>query len=163
MKYLAIGKSYRFLALSLFEDLNNEVTLKEVRFIRFDDFNQSNIFKKAYETVVNYLSENVVSVVVTHKLNTKKILKKEIQRISEMRAIIQLACAEKKVFVVEPKTDGWEAYITKGRNTFAKKRDIVENGYDIDLSSICKNEDEYKVLVDTIVLGEALANKRLML
>ena len=61
-------------------------------------------------------------------IDYNKYMKKELRKIFEIRAILQLACANHGVIYAEFKTDGWEYYIT--RNTPKKKLDIINKYYE---------------------------------
>lgn len=63
---------------------------------------------------------------------------------------------------IEAKTDGWELYITKGKNTNKKKLDIVNKGYGLPFVNDKENffTDDVEI-ANAIILGEAMSRKRL--
>ena len=111
--------------------------------------------------LTDLIIEHRVGVVATNKVAVEDYKKKDVRKIFEMRAIIELVCNQNKVVYIEQWTNGWERYITNGRNTARKKIEIVNKGYGLDL----KFDDNLLIgqqdLADAIILGEAIAHRRL--
>ncbi len=160
MNYLAISKSTDYLALANFKDK----TLVSFDKITFKDFEERKIVKHIYDEIAKNIDEYKVGVVLTHAIEMSDVSKKKLKAISSQRAIIQLACFDSKVAYIEVRTDGWEQYITSGRNTLKRKLDIINKGYGLELKynkkNFLKGEQE---IADAIILGEAMAHGRLHL
>lgn len=122
-------------------------TLKE-----FDDVLR---LKEILHTILNIINEAKPSVVVTHSLDIEKLLKKDLERITEFKAIIKLATIQTHRLYLEAKTTGWEKKIL-GRVTKAQKLKLIKNGYEVELDGVFAGD-----LADAIILGEAVAHKRI--
>ena len=148
------------MAYAIFEDK----TLLEVDTFYFKDYREHLKLKAIYDELDDLLTLHQIDIVVAHLIDLNKVMKKHLQKIIEMRAIVKLLCANRGVIFKEFKTDGWEFYITRGRNTPKKKLDIVNEFYDIDLKY---NKDNFKdgqqEIADAIILGEGVAHKRLQI
>lgn len=157
MKYLSIANTTDYLAVAIFDD----ITLEHCEWQHIEDFQEQKRMKRWFEYVSHLIHTYSIGVVVMHEISDK-LSKKQIERVSKVQAIIQLACYENKVVFLTPKTDGWERYITSGKNTLKKKLEIVNKGYDMNL---VYDKNNFKVgfqdIADAIILGEAIAHKRI--
>lgn len=160
MIILSLSKSTTHIAYAIFDDK----TLVEVDTIYFKDYREELKLKAIYDELGNVIVKNKIDIVIAHLIDLNKVMKKDLQKIIEMRAIIQLLCANFGVIYKEFKTNGWEYYITNGRNTMYKKAQVVNKAYDIKLSY---DKDNFKKgqqeIADAIILGEAVAHKRLQI
>jgi hypothetical protein len=155
MRYLAISKSTTFFSYSIFED---EV-LVSCNIITLKEFDSVLRIKEIYKNICDLILKFEPSVVVTHSLEVQKILKKDLEKITEMKTAIKLACIELKVLYLEAKTSGWEKYILEGKVTSNKKKVFLATKYGFMYVSINKNHcDE---IANSVILGEAVAHKRL--
>lgn len=158
MNYLSISRATTHIAYAIFK---NELLL-EYDTINFVEFEQHKRMKELFDKLKSIILDRKIGVVITKDIDLKTIKKDELKRIFEVRAIIQLATAECKAFYYEPKSDGWELYITQGRNTLRKKLEIVNKGYELELvfnkTSFYNGQQE---IADAIILGEAVAHGRL--
>jgi hypothetical protein len=155
VKYLAISKETTFFAYAVFED----ETLSSVDFIQLTEFDDVLRIKQIYHFICALIEEHKPSVVVTHDVKIQKVLKKDLEKICDMRISIKLACLENKVLYLEARTYGWEKYIVGGNVTNKKKTEILKNGYGINFTgwgALYGNE-----MADAIILGEAIAHKRI--
>lgn len=152
MRYLAISKATTFFAYAIFED----ETLIKVDTKNFKEFDSVLRMKEIYTTINDLIKENQPSVVVTHSLDIQKIMKKNLERITEQKAMIKLACIQNKVLYLEARTSGWEKYIFDGKVTLSKKKEILKE-YDFQPNFIDFPSD----IADAIILGEAVAHKRI--
>jgi uncharacterized protein (UPF0335 family) len=122
-------------------------TLKE-----FDDVLR---LKEVFNLMNEIIISTQTSVVVTHSLEIEKILKKDLERITEFKAMIKLATIQTHRLYLEAKTTGWEKKIL-GRVTKAQKLKLIRDGYEIELDGVFAGD-----LADAIILGEAVAHKRI--
>ena len=157
MNYLSIANTTDYLAVAIF----NDTVLEHCEWQHIEDFDEQKRMKRWFEYVSHLIHTYSIGVVVMHKISDK-LTKTQIERVSKVQAIIQLACYENKVVFLTPKTDGWERYITGGKNTLKKKLEIVNKGYDMNL---VYDKNNFKVgfqdIADAIILGEAVAHKRI--
>ena len=157
MKYLSIANTTDYLAVAIF----NDTVLEHCEWQHIEDFDEQKRMKRWFEYVSHLIHAYSIGVVVMHKISDK-LTKTQIERVSKVQAIVQLACYENKVVFLPTKTNGWEKYITSGKNTLKKKLDIVNKGYDLEL---VYNKDNFKLgfqdIADAIILGEAVAHKRI--
>ena len=157
MNILAISKSTNNISFALFQDK----VLATAQIKPFKEFESHKRKGEIYQMLTNLVVEYQVGVVVTHKVDVDDYKKKDVRKIFEMRAIIELVCNQNKVVYIEQGTNGWERYITNGRNTAKRKIDIVNKGYNLNL----KYDDNFLIgqqdLADAIILGEAIAHRRL--
>jgi hypothetical protein len=158
MTYLAISKDTHKISYAIFKD----TVLESYEQILFDDFGGCKRMLSIYDNLKRVIMTNRVGVVVTHSLDLDRLKKKDLRRIFEIRAILQLVCGQTKTVYMEARTNGWERYITNGKATYGKKRDIINKGYQLELEI---NLSDFRLsmegVVDAIVLGEALAHGRL--
>ena len=110
MKYLSIANTTDYLAVAIFDD----ITLEHCEWQHIEDFQEQKRMKRWFEYVSHLIHTYSIGVVVMHEISDK-LSKKQIERVSKVQAIIQLACYENKVVFLTPKTDGWERYITSGK------------------------------------------------
>lgn len=160
MRILSISKTTTHIAYAMFED----TMLFEIDTIYYNTYREDLRLKMIYDKLSDIVKCQKIDILATHMVDYKKYMKKELRKIFEIRAILQLVCANYGVIYTEFKTDGWEYYITKGRNTPKKKLDIINKYYELDLEY---NKDNFKDgkqdLADAIILGEGVAHKRLQI
>jgi len=82
-------------------------------------------------------------------------MKKDLERIVEVRTILRLVCEQRNVMYNEFKTSGWEKRITENKPTKKNKLKIVNVGYEIELSDI--------EIANAIILAEGVAWNRLQI
>lgn len=129
--------------------------MEEYGIEQYREFDDVLRMKEIFNLVKDIISKTQPSVIVTHSLDIEKTLKKDLERITEAKAMIKLACLETKRLYLEAKTTGWEKKIL-GRVTKAQKLKLIRDGYDIDLESVFAGD-----MADAIILGEAVAHKRI--
>lgn len=156
MNYLAISKAPKFVAFAYFED----TTLKEVDVRYFSEYDNVLRVKEMYQVIRDLVFQYKPSVVITHSLEIQTVLKRDLERMTELRSMIKLVSIELKCLYLEARTNGWEKYIMNGRTTKARKTKIIKEAYnlDFDLDLVYVHE-----ITDAIILGEAVAHKRLVL
>jgi hypothetical protein len=158
MNLLAISKSTTHIAYAIFHGKE----LYEINSIMHTFYENDKMLYEYYQKISEVIKQNNIGVVAVHKLDESKIMKRHLKLMYGIRTAIQFACIENKSFRIEVKTDGWEKYITNGRNTLKKKVDIVNKGYGINLKFNLDNyKDGQQELADAIILGEGVAHKRI--
>lgn len=153
MRYLAVSKTPFYIAYAFFNDTSlvdyGKILLKE---------ENPNKRLVEWENKINDLIElHKPHFLLTHLLDKLSMMKKEIERIVEVRTILKLVCQRKNVMYAEFKTSGWEKRITSGRVTNFKKNKIISEGYEIPIG-----KDDYEV-ANAIILGEGVAWGRLQI
>jgi hypothetical protein len=158
MNYLAVSKDTHKISYAYFKD----TVLMEYEQFLFDDFGGCKRMLSIYDYIKQVVMTNKIGVVVTHSIDLDRIKKKDLRRIYETRAILQLVCGQTKTVYMEARTNGWERYITNGKTTYNKKRDIINNAYELELeTNLSDIRLSMEGVVDAIILGEALAHGRL--
>jgi len=151
IRYLAISKAPNYLAYAVFRD---EV-LEEYGVETFREFDEVLRLKEVFNLVTEIIGSTKTHVVVTHSLDVEKLLKKDLERLTEFKAMIKLSTIQTQRLYLEAKTTGWEKKIL-GRVTKARKLQLVHDGYDVQLDGVHAEN-----IADAIILGEAVAHKRI--
>jgi len=148
MRYLAISKTPYYIAYAVFEnkvlydygkiELKGDSGLK--RLLEWEN--------KVADLIVKYSP----TFLLTHLLDTEYMMKKDIERIVEIRTILQLVSEKHSVIYMEFKTSGWEKRIV-GRATNLRKLRLVNNGYEIEIDDV--------EIANAIILCEGVAHKKL--
>ena len=158
MNYLAIAKETNMIAFAVFED-------KKLKFFDkkfFYEYDEMTRHRDWHDHIVKMLQDYNIGVVVTHKVDEKRLLKSQLKNVWQIKAIIQIACLTQRVSFLEVSTTGWEKYITDGRPTAKKKISLINKGYGLDLKlDVKKPHQDDRHIADAIILGEAIAHKRL--
>jgi Holliday junction resolvasome RuvABC endonuclease subunit len=157
MNILAISKSTDNISFALFK----EKVLVTAQIKLFKEFESHKRKGEIYQMLTDLIIQHQVGIVATNKVAVEDYKKKDVRKIFEMRAIIELVCNQNKVVYIEQWTNGWERYITNGRNTARKKIEIVNKGYGLDLKFDNNLLIGQQDLADAIILGEAIAHRRL--
>ena len=159
MNLIAISTSNNYIAYAIFKDKMLHVADK-IYLKSYDDKTQ---LKEIYDFIKLICKQYEIGILVSRLIHIEKVKKKDLRKIFEIRAIIKLASIEMKTLYFEPKLDGWERYITSGKNTLKKKLEIVNKRYDINLvydeNNFFNGEQE---IANAIILGEAIAHKRVV-
>lgn len=158
MKYLAISHSTNYLGWAFFD----EKKLIEADKIVFTEFEPHKQLLEMYQQLLELVFRFRVGVLVVHKLSINEIKKAHLATYFKYRAIIEIIAAQHNIVYVEAKTDGWELYITRGKNTVKRKLGIVNEGYGINFKKNNANFlfDDVET-ANAIILGEAMAHRRL--
>lgn len=160
MKYLAVAHNKDYIAWAHFQDK----LLHSADKITFNDFHENNQLNEIYYRIIEIVESFNIGIMIVKELDIKQIKKEELSYYYKIRAILQLVATQYNVIFIESRIDGWELYITKGKNTVKKKLEIVNNGYALPFT-----EDEYNFYTDdvevanAIILGEAMAHKRIFI
>ena len=151
MKYLAISKTPYRLAYASFE---NKV-LTRCGSIILDEPNENKRLVVWYDLVEKLIEENKPEFLLTHLLNRKKVMKKDIEKIIEVRTILKLIAEKNNIFYAEFKTSGWELRITDLKPTCKRKLNFVNKTFDLNIIDI--------EIANAIILAEGVALKRLQI
>lgn len=158
MKLLAISKQVKSFAYALFD--NKTLVRYDKRF--FYEFDEYKRLKEWYDYLNDIVKKHNVGMITTHWVDLKKVQKKDLQKIIQVKTIVQLVAIENKVIYLEAKMDGWEKYITNGKPNNRAKIKIVNEGYGLDLSINYLNIHQgQQDIADAIILGEAVAHGRI--
>jgi len=151
MKYLSISKTPYYVAYAVFQDqsliaygrINLEVENHNKRLLEWENH------------VSELVDKHKPHFLLTHLLDKLTMLKKDIERMVEVRTILKLVCQKRNVMYCEFKTNGWELRITNGRATEYKKNKIMSEGYGIEILD--------SEIANAIILGEGVAWGRLQI
>ncbi|MDX9692491.1 MAG: hypothetical protein RBT45_08540 [Acholeplasmataceae bacterium] len=149
MRYLAISKTPFYVAYAVFHNEALQYWGK-VNITQDRDTKRIKEWKRIIEQLVE---EHKPQFLLTHLLDKTTLMKKEIERIVEIRTILKLVCEEQNVMYCEFKTDGWELRITNGKATDIKKMKVMAQGYNIKIDDV--------EVANAIILGEGVAWGRL--
>lgn len=150
MRVLAIGKTPYYISYALFD---NKAFIGYGK-RQIDNSNNRARILSIRGIVNDLINELKPDFMATHLMDYKRILKKDLDKIVEMRTIFRMTCYENNVMYGEFKTDGWEKRITGLRPTNANKLKVINKGYGINVKDI--------EIADAIILGEGVAYNRLM-
>ena len=158
MKYLAISHNPNYMAWAYFDGR----VLYAADKIYFNDYKPHKQMYEFYKYIVDIIRNHEIGVLIVKKLHENGIMKIHLERYFNLRGILKLIASQEKMMYVEAKTDGWELYITKGKNTNKKKLDIVNKGYGLPFVDNKENffTDDVEI-ANAIILGEAMSRKRL--
>jgi hypothetical protein len=158
MKYLAVSHNADYAAWSFFDGR----MLHSVDKIIFNEFEPHKQIYEFYNHILYMLETHNIGVIVVKELNINQIKKKHLETYFNYRGVLKMLAAQMGIIYHEAKTDGWELYITGGKNTDKKKLKIVNEGYQLPFTS-----DEYNFkhddveMANAIILGEAVAHGRI--
>lgn len=153
MRYLAVSKTPFYIAYAFF----NDTALVDYGKILLKEENPNKRLVEWENKINELITIHKPHFLLTHLLDKLSMMKKEIERIVEVRTILKLVCQRKNVMYAEFKTSGWEKRITSGRVTNFKKNKIISEGYEIPIG-----KDDYEV-ANAIILGEGVAWGRLQI
>lgn len=148
MKYLAISKTPYYIAYSVFEDkvlvdygkikLNGNCDLKRL---------------VEWESAVNeIIKKHSPTFLLTHLLEIETLLKKDIEKVVEIRTILKLLSEKNNIIYMEFKTSGWEKKII-GRSTNFRKIQFINRSYGTKIDDV--------EIANAIILCEGVAHKKL--
>jgi len=158
LKYLAVTHNKNYVAWAYFCGTMLDSTDK-LYYNEFKPYKQMFEFYKYFKDVLLKLR---ISILVVKRLDIRLIKKQDLAYFYKIRGILQMLCAELGIIYSEAKTDGWELYITKGKNTNKRKLELMNNGYETNYTS---NDENFKFddveVANAIILGEAISRGRL--
>lgn len=108
MKYLSINKSPYSLDYVVFED----TALQHWGTIYFHSKNESDRIMEIWEKVEELLEEEKPTIVLTHLVDLRHTLKRDLEHIFQLKTIVRKLCFDKKILYTEFKSSGWEKRIT---------------------------------------------------
>lgn len=151
MKHLAISKTPYYLAYAVFDNLK----LVAYGTIRHSQPSERKRLVEWEDMVISLIEDYRPTFLLTHLLNKERTMKKDIEKIVEVRTIMKLACAKHNVIYAEFKTSGWEKKITGSKPTTHRKLKLVNDSYDLDIQDI--------EIANAIILAEGVAHNRLQI
>ena len=150
MRYLAISKTPYYIAYAVFEN-------KSLFAYGKIDLEQTSELKRIVEwemLVDKLIKDHTPTFLLTHMLDINKVLKKDLERMVEIKTILRKVSEQNKVIYMEFRTDGWEKKII-GRPTDKRKIKFINDGYGI------KNDNVE--IANAILLAEGVAWNRLQM
>jgi len=158
LKYLSITHNKNYVAWAYF----NKFTLESVDKLYYNKYKTHEQMFEFYQYFKNKLLEYKIGVMVLKRLDIRLIKKQELSYYFKIRGILQMLSTELGVIYMEAKTDGWELYITKGKNTDKRKIEIMNNGYNVNFKI---DKENFKLddaeIANAIILGEGVSRGRL--
>jgi len=153
MKYLAISKTPYYIAYALFDSKQLELYGKEL--IRSTD--DTLRLLEIERILADMIYKHKPNFVLTHLLDKERVMKKDLEKIVEIRTILKMTCEKMNVFYSEFKTSGWELKITGGKPSARQKLDLINDGY-----KLFENEEIQDIeIANAVILAEGVAHKRL--
>jgi hypothetical protein len=149
MKYLAISKTPYYVAYAVFLDKH----LIDYGKNYFTQDTPSKRLVELYNVIDNLIQEFRPQFILTHLIDKERTMKKDLERIVEVRTILRLVCENENILYNEFKTSGWEKRITDNKPTVARKLRLINDGYELDIDDI--------EVANAIILGEGVAWNRL--
>lgn len=105
--------------------------------------------------VQNLIDQFKPDFIVTHLLNRDRTLKKDIERVTEIRTILRLLSEKNKAFYAEFKTSGWEKRLLERTPTSLRKIKYIQNLYDNEITDVD--------IADAIILADGVAQQNLQI
>jgi hypothetical protein len=157
MNYLSIGLPTDRIVYSVFYD--KKLILYGAN--KLDSGNELEEKELIYNSIKMILKEHNIDIVAVKWVDYMHLKRKKALDLVSYRTLIKLACAELNVVYVELETYGWERYLEE--ITAKDKISIIKQGYNIkEVSNSKYVEKDFEPIADCIMLGEALAHKRLI-
>lgn len=158
MRYLAISHNNNYFGWAFFE----QKMLHSVDKFYYKEYNPYHQTKELYDYLLNLVIEKEIGVIVIKKVDIRTVKKEHLHMHFKIRSIIELIVSQRNIIFNESKIDGWELYITHGKNTTKRKMLIVNKGYDTFFDKDDKNFlfDDVEI-ANAIILGEAVAHRRI--
>lgn len=151
--YLAISKTPYYIAFAVFQDQ----TLHDLGKVKLTEAHELRRLVEWKEQVRDLIKKYKPQFLLTHLLDNKEMMKKDIERVVEIRTILKLVSEEENAIYMEYKTEGWEQKII-GRLTNNRKINFVNEAYDLKGSDLQVFDVE---IANAIILGEGVAHQRL--
>jgi len=148
MKYLAISKTPYYIAYAVF----NNKSLFAYGKIELKDTNQLKRIVEWETLVDNLIKDHEPTFLLTHMIELDKMMKKDLERLVEIKTILRKVSELNKVIYMEYRTSGWEKKLI-GRITEKRKIKFINDGYGIENSDV--------EIANAIILGEGVAWDRL--
>jgi len=151
MKYLAIDKNPYFVSYALFQYESKELLKFGTVYFRQKDENER--LKEIWVKIDALLDEMNPNGVLTHWLDLRTTLKRDLEHTMQVKTILRKLCIDKEITYNEFRTNGWEKRITdlKKPSPRAKLKIVQEYSKDI----------ESKEVANAIILGEGVVWQRL--
>jgi len=151
MKFLAIDKNPYYIAYALFQYESKE--LLSFGTVRFTQKNETDRLNEIWEKISKLLDETNPNGVLTHWLDLRVTLKRDLEHTMQIKTILRKLCSDKNITYNEFKTDGWEKRITdlKRPSKISKLKIVKEYSQDI----------ESEEVANAIILGEGVVWNRL--
>jgi hypothetical protein len=158
MKYLALSHNQDYVSWAYFDGR----MLHSVDKIVFKEYESHKQMYEFYNNILYLLETHDIGIVVVKELKEKEIKKQHLESYFNLRGVLKLVSAQMGVIYHEAKVDGWELYITNGKNTSKKKLQIVNEGYQLPFTEAEHNfkYDDVET-ANAIILGEAVAHGRI--
>lgn len=151
--YLAISKTPYYIAFAVFQDQ----ALYDLGKVKLKEAHEMKRLVEWKEQVVDLIKKYKPQFLLTHLLDTEYMMKKDMERVVEIRTILKLVSEEENAIYMEYKTEGWEAKII-GRITNNRKINFVNEAYELKGSDLQVFDVE---VANAVILAEGVAFKRL--
>lgn len=151
MKYLSIDKNPYFISYALFHLETKK--LLSVGTVYFREKDENDRLVEMWEQIDKLIKEESPNVVLTHWVNLRTTMKRDLQNIMQVKTILRLACSWNNVAYNEFKTDGWEKRITNLKQPSKVAKLKIAREYSAAIDSV--------EVANAIILGEGVVWGRL--
>ena len=141
---------------------NETKRLKTYGIEHLKSYSMPQLLCEIYDHIGRLVKEHNVGIVCMKEQDLSRNNKRDLSIESKMIGVISVATVKTKAFFQQLQTNGWFLKITKGKSTYHRKLRLLKNvGIEIKESENLKVDE--RVLVDTILVGEAYVNNKLQI
>jgi hypothetical protein len=153
MKYLAIDKNPYFISYALFE----YETKKLLKFgtVNFRQKDENERLKEIWVKIDVLLDELNPNGVLTHWLDLRNTLKRDLEHTMQVKTILRKLCIDKEITYNEFRTNGWEKRIIGLKKPSPRAKLKIAQEYSKDIESV--------EIANAIILGEGVVWNRLQI
>lgn len=151
MKFLAIDKNPYFISYAVFHLETKKLLCFGTVYFREKDENERLL--EIWEQIEKLIKEESPNVVLTHWVNLRTTMKRDLQHIMQIKTILRLVCSRNNVAYNEFKTDGWEKRITNLKQPSAVAKLKIAKEYSPMIDNVG--------IANAIILGEGVVWGRL--
>lgn len=153
MQFLAIDKSPYAVYWALFHyESRRFISCGSVCFYTKTETERTEEMWDGIESLLNGTNPNVV---VSHWLDLRHILKKDLEHAVQVKTILRKLCLDKNIIYNEFKTDGWEKRLVDMKKPSPKAKLEIARQYSPNLDSVG--------IANAIILGESVVWNRLQI
>jgi len=151
MKFLAIDKNPYYIAFALFQYESKK--LISFGTVRFTQKNETDRLNEIWEKIGKLLDETNPNGVLTHWLDLRTTLKRDLEHVMQVKTVLRKLCSDKNITYNEFKTDGWEKRIINLKQPSKLSKIKIAREYDKSIT-----DDK---IANAIILGEGVVWNRL--
>jgi len=153
MKYLSINKSPYALDYTLFQYETKALITWGT--IYFHEKEESKRVIEIWGKTKELLEELEPNIVLTHLIDLRYTLKRDLVLISQMKTLLRKICYDLKIIYNEFKTDGWEKRLTNLKQPSKKAKLDIAHEYNVMINRV--------EIANALILGEGVVHGRLQI